>query len=48
MRITALFTATLLALGTLVTAQSVHYDFDKSANFSRFTRYAWGRRGARL
>jgi hypothetical protein len=30
-------------LGTIVAAQSVSYDYDRSANFSKFRTYAWAR-----
>jgi Domain of unknown function (DUF4136) len=30
-------------LGTIAVAQSVNYDYDKSADFSRFKTYAWVR-----
>jgi len=44
MRITTFVSAAALALvGTVTLAQSVTYDFDKSANFSRFRTYAWVR-----
>jgi hypothetical protein len=36
-------TACLALLGTIVCAQSVTYDFDRSANFTRFKTYAWVR-----
>jgi hypothetical protein len=36
-----------VALGTITVAQSVTYDFDRSANFSAFRTYAWVR-GTRL
>jgi hypothetical protein len=42
MRIATFFTTACLALfGTVVFAQSVTYDFDRSANFTRFKTYAW-------
>jgi hypothetical protein len=42
MRIATFFTTACLALfGTVVFAQSVTYDFDRSANFIRFKTYAW-------
>ena len=34
-------TACLAMLGTILYAQSVTYDFDRSANFTRFKTYAW-------
>ena len=37
----------LLLSGTIAVAQSVNYDFDRSANFSAFKTYAWAR-GAEL
>jgi hypothetical protein len=44
MRITTFFTTVCLALvGTIVFAQSVTYDFDRSANFTRFKTYTWVR-----
>jgi hypothetical protein len=43
MRIATWVTAATLALGTIVSAQSVTYDFDKLTNFSRFKTYAWVR-----
>lgn len=39
--------AALLLSGTIAVAQSVNYDFDRSANFSSFKTYAWAR-GAEL
>ncbi len=43
-RITTFVTTACLALvGTLAFAQSVTYDFDKTANFSQFRTYAWVR-----
>jgi hypothetical protein len=42
MRIAPFFTTACLALfGTVIFAQSVTYDFDRSANFTRFKTYAW-------
>ena len=42
MRIATFVTTTCLAmLGTIVLAQSVTYDFDRSANFSKFRTYSW-------
>jgi len=42
MRIVTFATAACLALlGTIVCAQSVTYDFDRSADFTRFKTYAW-------
>ena len=35
--------AALLLSGTIAVAQSVNYDFDRSANFSSFKTYAWTR-----
>ena len=35
--------AGLALLGTIVCAQSVTYDFDRSANFTRFKNYTWVR-----
>jgi hypothetical protein len=35
------FLSSLALLGTVLLAQSVTYDFDKTANFSRFKTYAW-------
>ena len=44
MRIATFFTTTCLALlGTIVFAQSATYDFDRTANFSKFKTYAWVR-----
>jgi len=44
MRIVTFATAACLALlGTLVGAQSVTYDFDRSADFTRFKTHAWVR-----
>jgi hypothetical protein len=44
MRISTLVTAaSLTLLGTVALAQSVTYDFDRAANFSRFRTYAWTR-----
>jgi hypothetical protein len=44
MRIATLATmAGLALLGTIVTAQSVTYDLDRSANFTRFKTYMWVR-----
>lgn len=40
---TFLITASLTLLGTIAFAQSVTYDFDKTANFSKFRTYAWVR-----
>ena len=37
------FTACLALVGTVVFAQSVTYDFDRSANFTRFRTYTWVR-----
>ena len=34
-------TVSLTVLGTLAMAQSVTYDYDRAANFSKYTRYAW-------
>jgi len=36
-------TVTLAALGTIAFAQSVTYDFDRSADFSKLRTYAWVR-----
>lgn len=36
-------TACLALLGAIVCAQSVTYDFDRSANFTKFKTYAWVR-----
>lgn len=36
-------TASLVLLGTIAFAQSVTYDFDRAANFSRYKTYAWVR-----
>lgn len=42
MRLAALATAAGIALlGTVAIAQSVSYDFDRSANFSKYKTYAW-------
>ena len=44
MRIPAFVTAATLAmLGTVTFAQNVTYDFDRTADFSSFKRYAWVR-----
>lgn len=44
MRIATVVTAASLALlGTVAMAQSVNYDFDRSANFTRFKTYSWVR-----
>jgi hypothetical protein len=44
MRIATFATAVCLALvGTIVSAQSVTYDFDTAANFTRFKTYTWVR-----
>jgi len=37
------FALMLVALGTIALAQQVTYDFDRTANFSTFRRYAWVR-----
>ena len=31
----------LLCLGTLALAQEVHFDYDRSANFSAYKTYQW-------
>ncbi len=42
MRIATLATtAALMLLGTIITAQNVTYDVDRTANFSMFRTYAW-------
>ena len=42
MRIATLLTTTgLILLGTIAFADSVTYDFDRAANFSRFRTYTW-------
>ena len=42
MRLAALATAVgITLLGTVAIAQSVSYDFDRSANFSKFRTYGW-------
>lgn len=41
--VTCATTACLVLIGTVLFAQSVTYDFDRSANFSRFKTYAWVR-----
>lgn len=42
MRIATFVTAvSLTLLGTVAIAQSVTYDFDRAANFSKFRTYAW-------
>ena len=46
MRIATLIAGVML-LGTITFAQSVNYDFDKSANFGAFRTYTWAR-GASL
>ena len=38
--------ASLALLGTITSAQSVTYDFDRAANFSKFRTYAWTRGAA--
>jgi len=44
MRLTTLFTALSLAiLSTMTLAQSINYDFDRTANFASFRSYAWTR-----
>jgi hypothetical protein len=44
MRIVRFATAASLTLfGTIALAQSVNYDYDRAANFSRFKTYAWVR-----
>jgi hypothetical protein len=44
MRIPTFVTAAaLVVLGTVALAQSVTYDFDRAANFSRYKTYAWVR-----
>jgi hypothetical protein len=44
MRLATFVTTTCLALlGTIVFAQSVSYDFDRAANFSKFKTYSWVR-----
>src|ERR671925_172602 len=44
MRVTTFFsTVSLLLLGTIALAQSVTYDFDGSADFSKFKTYSWAR-----
>jgi uncharacterized protein DUF4136 len=44
MRVSTFATAAGVALlGTIALAQNVTYDFDSSADFSRFRRYAWTR-----
>jgi hypothetical protein len=40
MRIATLITSVVL-LGTITFAQSINYDFDKTANFAGFKTYAW-------
>ena len=40
---TVLTTAGLALLGTITFAQSVTYDFDRAADFSKLTAYAWVR-----
>ena len=40
---TYLMSACLTLLGTAVVAQSVTYDFDRAANFSKYKTYAWTR-----
>ena len=36
-------TASLALFGTIALAQTVNYDYDRAANFSRFKTYAWAR-----
>jgi Domain of unknown function (DUF4136) len=44
MRLATFATAvSITLLGTIALAQSVTYDFDRSANFSKFKKYAWVR-----
>jgi hypothetical protein len=31
----------LLCLGTLAIAQDIHFDYDRSANFSTYRTYQW-------
>lgn len=38
---TFMTTVSLMLFGTIAIAQNVTYDFDHSANFSRFRTYAW-------
>ena len=38
---TLLMLASLMLMGTITLAQSVTYDFDKTANFAAFRTYAW-------
>jgi hypothetical protein len=40
---TFLTSASLMMLGTVAIAQNVSYDFDKSADFSKFKSYTWVR-----
>lgn len=48
MRITAFATAVSIAmLGTIAVAQTVNYDVDRAADFSRFKTYSWAA-GTRL
>jgi hypothetical protein len=41
MRFTKAVTAMVLLLGTFALAQQVTYDYDKSADFSKYKTYAW-------
>ena len=43
MRTTFATAVSLMLLGTLTLAQSVTYDFDRAANFSKFRTYSWVR-----
>ena len=40
---TYLTSACLMLLGTIALAQSVTYDYDRAANFSKYKTYAWTR-----
>src|SRR4030095_13680331 len=43
MRIATFATCVLTLLGTMAQAQSVTYDYDRSASFSTYRTYAWTR-----
>ena len=43
MRVTTLVSTGLAVLSTTAAAQTITYDFDKAADFSRFKTYAWVR-----
>lgn len=43
MRVALCSTAAMVMLGAIAVAQSVNYDYDRSADFSRFKTYTWVR-----